>query len=319
MQTEINPVKLRIERDLRDWTQQGLAQRAGLSLRQIAALEQKRPDDGGHPVRQSTLVKLTEALNVDPSALTHESGASTAMRRQALHIPMPAHVQLQFDLIKERYGISMLNLVEAAPMLLMLAARMSLSWRRERLAEALAHLNGVTASMGYVLTEAQRKMLALIEAGLAAEAEAIEQGALFTPSDFSAQLFESNRFLDWVDATADDPDDIELIGLRKVSMAPEGLSVPRNVCRKTLYDIAGYPGEPGASRAIYALVSGEVRLHDIPEDLRDAEKRPERIAWLGEQVDGPEDEEWCIDTYPGLHPNTARYSTRDHRTDVTDK
>ncbi|TGP86395.1 XRE family transcriptional regulator [Mesorhizobium sp. M2D.F.Ca.ET.223.01.1.1] len=309
----IDPTKLRTQRKLRDWTQQDLAQRAGLSLRQIAALEQDRVDSEGHPVRQSTVVKLTGALTVDPSALIQEGEGWTISRRQALHIPMPSHVQLRYDLIQERYRVSMLDLVEAAPMLFMLAARSSLSWRRDKLEEARSHLAGLRASMGYVLTDAQTTMLASIEEGIATEAKAIENGTLFTPSEFSAQLFESNRFLDWVDATASEPDDIELIALRKVSSAPEGLHLPHNVCRKTLYDIAGHPGEPGASRAIYALASGEVRLHDIPEDLRGAEKRKERIAWLGEQVDGPEDEEWCADTYPGLHPNTARYSTRYER------
>lgn len=319
MQPQINPLKLRIERDLRDWTQQELAQRAGLSLRQIAALEQKRADDGGHPVRKGTLVKLANALNLHPSALSHDSGAWTILRTQALHIPVPAHVQLRYDLIKERYGVSMLDLIEAAPLLFMLAARSSLSWRREKLAEAVSHLDGLRASMGYVLTDAQTAMLASIEEGIAAEAQAIEKEKLFTPSELSSPSFESNRFLDWVDATALDPDDIELIALRKVPLAPEGLRLPHNVCRKTLYDIAGHPGEPGASRAIYALASGEVRLHDIPEDLREAAKRKERIAWLGEQVDGPEDEEWCADTYPGLHPNTAHYSTRGHTTEEIQK
>ncbi|PBC01463.1 helix-turn-helix transcriptional regulator [Mesorhizobium sp. WSM3860] len=310
MQTRIDPTKLRVERELRGWTQQELAQRSGLSLRQIAALERKQSDDGGHPVRQNTFVKLTEGMNVDPSALRHESGTLGALRNQALHLSIPAHIRLQYDLIEERYGVSMRDLIDAAPMLFVLAARMSLSWRRERVAEAAAHLDGARGSMGYVLTEAQREMLSSIEEGIGAEAEAIQNDALFTPSQLSSGLFESNRFLDWVDAIADDPDDIELIGLRKVSLTPPGLQVPHNVCRKALYDVAGHPGEPGANQAIYALVSGEVRLHDIPQELRAEDQRAERIAWIGEQVDGPEDEEWCIDTYPGLHPNTAKYSTR---------
>lgn len=313
MQNRIDPNKLRTERELRSWTQQQLADRAEISLRQIASLEKRKPDGTGHPARESTLNKLVGALGVSSEAIVLSGGEGWTGITQTVPFPVSSIDQLKFDLIEKRYGVSMVELFHNGPMLFVLAAKMSLGWRQHQQVQAQSHLEGLETAMGYTLTYDQRSIIASLKDGLANEAKAIERGEVFTRSQ--DEIGGSNRFLDWVDAVSGDRGELELIGLRKVDIGGVGLHVPHNVCQKTLYDIAGGLDEDGSNRAIYALAMGEVRLRDIPKELQGAEKRAERIAWLGDHVDGPEEEDWCIDTYPGLHPETAHYSTRFGRND----
>lgn len=313
MQNKVSPNKLRTERELRSWTQQQLADKAEISLRQIASLEKRKPDGSGHPVRESTLTKLVDALSVSVEAIVLCEGEGWSGTTQTVPFPISSFDQLQFDLIAERYGVSMFELIDSAPMLFVLAAKMSFDWRRKHQAQAQDHLEGLKAGMGYTLTTDQHDMIKSLKDGIANEASAIERGEVFTRSE--DEIAGSNRFLDWVDAVSGDRGDLELIGLRKVDIGGDRMRVPHNVCQETLYDLAGGPDEDGSNRAIYALAMGEVRLHDIPKELHGDEKRAERIAWLGDHVDGPEEEDWCIDTYPGLHPETAHYSTRFSRND----
>lgn len=308
MQNEIDANKLRAEREIRSWTQQQLAEKAGISLRQIASLEKRTSDDAGQPVRESTLAKLATALSVDPSDIIYDSARPQSGATHTVKLPISASEQLKFDLIKERYGLSMMDLIRSAPMLFVLAANSSFSWRKQEHIQARTHLDGLKSAMGYILTAEQREMIASLEAKLADEAAEIALGEVFTTSE--DEFGSSSRFLDWVDAVSGDRNDLELIGLRKVDIGASGTSVPYNVCHGTLYGIAGGPGTPGANRAIHALNNGAVRLDEIPQELRSDDKLAERISWLGEHIDEPDGSDWCIDTYPGMHPDTQHYSTR---------
>ena len=308
----IIPSRLRDERIQRGWTQKELASKAGLSLRVVVALEKEREDGLGHPLRWSTLEKLRDALNVPEARLTEDSGLSASRMGKDLkvEIRMSHHERLRFDLLEAETGVTMHDLISSAPLLFKLAERISLAWRRDELDRARAHLAGLREASGYILNEKQKAVLEDIEQEFVAEAASIEAGELFKPSDrFENTGVNSNRFLDWVDVIADDPEDIELIGLRKVILAPTDLHVPHNVCRKTLHQIAGRPDEDGAEQAIYALATGAVRLKDIPSDLRTEDRRADRIAWLGSHADAPE-EGWCIDTFPSLQAETRYASTR---------
>ena len=313
MTLEIDGNKLRAEREIRALTQQQLAEKAGISLRQIAALEKRTSDDAGQPVRQSTLEKLATALGVGEDDITYDENRPRTGTSRTVKLHVSASDQLRFDLIKERYGLSMMDLVRSAPMLFVLAANASLSWRRQQQNEGKVHLDRLKAAMGHTLTDEQRAMIAALEDALAEEAGEIAKGKVFTPSQ--DDIGSSSRFLDWVDAVSGETAELELIGLRKVDVGANGISVPYNVCRGTLYDLAGGPGDPGADRAVHALINGAVRLDDIPQDLRGEEKLADRIAWLGQHIDPPEGSDWCIDTYPGMHPDTKHYATHFGRTD----
>ena len=313
MPTLLDPTKLHTQRIFRGWTQQQLADIAGLSLRQIVTLESDLEEGSpGRPIRTGTLEKLIKALRVKENDLLADErdGPMGVPGRKVAASRIYLGASLDHDLIQHRYGISAADIVYAAPMLFMVAVRASLAWRQEAVTASRTHLEAFRSSMGYALSEEGREMLERVEADLLREAEAVARGEPFTPSDDETGRKTSSRFMDWVDAMSEDPDDVELVAIRKSAGGPTDISVPYNVCRGTLFEIAGRPGEAGAEAAIYALVDGKVRIPDIPADLMAPEKRKERIAWLGEGVELPEDEFWAIEACPTLYESTSYWATR---------
>ena len=314
MPTLLDPFKLHTQRVYKGWTQQDLSRASGLSLRQIVTLESDLGEgETGRPVRPSTLKKLCDAMSLreaDLTARTDDGRSPTSGRRNVGSIPVYGY--LSYDLLQHRYGVSASEVVAVAPMLFMLAAKASLAWRREAVETSRTSLEGLKAASGYTLSNETKEALSRAGQEFEAEALAIERGDLFTPSSDEIGEGSSSRFLDWVDAMAEEPDDLELVMLRKAEGGPLTLSVPYNVCRGTLFEIAGRPGEAGAEAAIYALVSGKVRIPDIPADLMAPEKREERIAWLRQDVEVPDPEEdgWAIEACPSLYESLSWLATR---------
>ena len=314
MPTLLDPFQLHTQRVYKGWTQQDLSRASGLSLRQIVTLESDLGEgETGRPVRSSTLEKLCDALGLREAELTarkDEARSPTSGRRNVGSIPVYGY--LSYDLLQHRYGVSMKDLVAVAPMLFMLAAKTSLAWRREAVETSRTHLEELKAASGYTLSNEIKAALSQAEQELEAEALAIERGELFTPSSDEMGEGLSSRFLDWVDAMAEEPDDLELVMLRKADGGPLTLYVHHNVCRGTLFEIAGRPGEAGAEAAIYALVSGKVRIPDIPTELMTSEKRKDRIAWLGRDIEVPDPEKdgWAIEACPSLYESLAWLATR---------
>jgi transcriptional regulator with XRE-family HTH domain len=139
----INGETLKAWRKRRGLSQQALADRAKLSKRHINRIEAGQADH--RQVRGSTVERLARALKVEAEALglpidddNDPHGLLGGIGYRAINLPLGPETHLNFDLIKLHYGVSMEELVEAAPWMFALLAESSLAERRRRIAEARA-------------------------------------------------------------------------------------------------------------------------------------------------------------------------------------
>lgn len=145
----INPKRLRDLRERKKLSRRKLADRSGVSERQIVRIE---ASDTDMTVRPNTIMKLAAALGVnaemlvdDPTDLDPEP-VPTSQDVQ-LSIKISSQVRLAYDLVKHRYGTSQKDIINLAPLLFVLLAEGSLAWRRQWLEEAketLGHLKQLT-------------------------------------------------------------------------------------------------------------------------------------------------------------------------------
>ena len=142
---EIGAQNLKALRTSKGWSRNQLADRSGVSERQLARIEST-----GGAVRMTTRKKIAEALGVDREKL---SGANSVPRNPekledvGLRVRVSPQLQLAYDLVSFRYGPTRREIVELAPLLFVLLAEGSLAWRLER-AEKVDALIGRLQDLG---------------------------------------------------------------------------------------------------------------------------------------------------------------------------
>ena len=304
----VDPDRLRELRKQRKLSRTQLAERAKVSVRQLARLEH---DPGSSATaREKTINQLAKALKVEPGVLTGylpmpETGHLHTESDEQVQVgaQVDPHIHLFYALIKRRYGVNFTTLVNVAPLMFVLLAEGSLLWRREKLKEIAAaadHLHSL--GFGHLTPEEAEKFddpatdpasghmsfafaARLAQKGAADEEESIKKGDLFG-SDVGREAFDhgynrstNNPFADYLRALGRDinnPDVIEVDeGFLGYMTAPD--FPPHSICRGDLDWITG-----GSDDALHALIEGFVRLRDIPGELWDGECTDQRVAWLEE-------------------------------------
>ena len=298
---QIDPETLKKLRKTKGFSQQTLADASGVAKKTIARIETGK----GEP-RGATVQELAKALRVKPKVLAQKS-ESDAVRDEELRkhgfrqIKLYLHSEtvLAYDLVKDRYGVDMRSIVDAAPMLFTLLAEMSLADRRRRLKEA----ETAWGAFEQAVPEYIRKGW-WWETGSSAsswfhdgeqESESIAKGDLFGRLIEEGQLFKhyGNPFSDFLIQLAKGlgPDN-DAIDHEEICFDPDSvLGIPFESLFKAFREsLTG-----GASRADYALSHGSVRIGQIPQQLRGEDEEDEhvvseRVKWLEAQVP---DDDWA--------------------------
>ena len=136
----IHPKRLRDLRTRKKFSRRKLAKKSGVSEKQIGRVETSETDV---PVRMNTMIKLASALGVDAEMLLDDPSTLDPLpvppsQDVQLSIKISSQVRLAYDLVKHRYGPSQKDIINLAPLLFVLLAEGSLSWRRQWLEEAKA-------------------------------------------------------------------------------------------------------------------------------------------------------------------------------------
>lgn len=209
---------------------------------------------------------------------------------------------LAYDLVLDRYGIDMWDVIDAAPLLFTLLAEMSLADRRRRLEEM------AVAWTAYQTTVPEHINFAAVGdcyEGLQAEDDSIVERDLFgfriLRENESWSMYVDNRDYD----EDRNPFSDFLITLAK-ELGPDNDAIDYHGIKSALGDGGGMTGwelfptylkhlTGGSLRANYALSRGYVRLGQIPKHLRGEDEdndqvTVERTEWLESHVP---DEDWA--------------------------
>ena len=171
----IHPKRLRDLRRRKKLSRRKLAEKSGVSERQIGRVEASSADV---PVRVNTMIKLASALGVDAEMLVDDPTTLDPLpvslsQDVQLSIKISSQVRLAYDLVKHRYGPSQKDIIKLAPLLYVLLAEGSLAWRREWLEEAKAAMERLEQ-----LTDEREQLLiedSQMDESIEAERESIER------------------------------------------------------------------------------------------------------------------------------------------------
>ena len=286
----INPQNLRRLREAQGLSRRQLAEKSGVSQKQIQRLEDR--SQASKNVRIVNLRCLADALGVTAEKLVREPqvpGFKVTRIRNSL---FPG-VLLAYELIEKRYGVTVGQVVNMAPLFFVLLAEGSLAWRQAQLNELRQAIESVE------MLGDNRKRCAwhvrYADDGTGYEQDHIDKGDLFSdpyPNDYDFDPqddWDGSPFADYLRALAEEIGKPELVELNDYgSERVGGLDgLPAySVCSG---DLDRYVSS--GSHAAQALHASDARLSDIPEPLMAEEAFDEREAWLEGQL-SPESKEW---------------------------
>lgn len=277
----LNSETLRRLRRRFGFSQQDLADRAKVSKRTIARLE---AGEAQAENRSRTIHNLARALKVEADVLSAPlsdddiNDASDEMQRVMTFVAPGA--MLDYQMVEDRYGVSIDGLVSAAPWMFAFLAEMSLHDRREKLGAARSHLAQLRDVMASHLGQAPEPFTE-VQARLDAE-----EASLAGDDVFGRMLPEIGE---WPEVE-DHPFAAFLASQAAKSGSPvvDPVELETQLCEPLplwsvhsawLNDLSG--GDPVAA---YAVRRGLVRVSDIPEELRGDARAAERVAFLQRDV-----------------------------------
>ena len=285
---KINPERLQELRKRKPLTRQRLSDLAGIHVRTIQRLE--NDPDRCQKTREDTLNRLAEALEVEPGVLTGElplpefdKAPVVNSERVQIGAQIAPKVRLAYDLIKRRYGVSVTDIINMAPLFFALLAEDSLARRREKVKEACEALERLEQVDGFWRGSLVSSQV-VMEGGFEREEHSIYKADIF-----GEHLFDNIFVDDYFDPTKDNPfasylrklaDDLSngsVVNVKRGDLIL-GLSwnfPDYNICSEELDRIAN--GSPHARRA---LEIGYARLSEIPEELMAEDAGEKRAEWL---------------------------------------
>lgn len=149
-----DPSLLKRLRSERRYSRERLSELSGISLRQIARLEQ--PSSRETTPRQRTLARLEEALNLHAGTLMgdREPPAPISQKPDGGKVRISADLPMQyrsaFDLVYRKYDITQEELLFLAPLLFTLAAEASLDWRKRKAKAAVKALETLEENIDHL-------------------------------------------------------------------------------------------------------------------------------------------------------------------------
>ncbi len=287
MRKSISPDILRQLRDEEEMSLDELAIKAKVDKGTIHRIEQGKQ----RQQRQSTVDKLSRALNVDASVLLGKTARPaskaehniTAFGKQQLNVRINSAARNALALVARRYKVSVPHLVESAPLLFLLAAERCLQQRRERLNQLETTIDEIGTShvnFPHVPQSAFYRMFDAVEY----EDESIRKRDLFGEVVNEAPIhdgneiyeeYEQNPFALFVKEEAEKVSpDIKVSGWSSYS-GPD-----YEICSDEALAIVG-----GDKDAADAILRGAAPLNELPKELRasDADLNM-RAEWAKEKA-----------------------------------
>lgn len=279
---KINPDRLRALRQQKDLTRPQLEKLSGITVRTIQRLEQEPHQS--QKTREDTLNRLAKALSVEPGVLTGELPLPEFDKAPVFD--QAPKVQLAYDLIKRRYGVSRTDIINIAPLFFVILAEGSLAWRREKLDEVNEAFSSLSQIDGFWyggLSGVQSYMYDL-PGGVTVEKDSVDKGDLFGEDLYNVvsggTLFDpstENPFTHYLRKLADE------LAIRSVVDVDGGvLNIASDfkfphyeICSEELNHITN-----GSEYAKRTLETGCARIAEIPEELMAEDAGEERAKWL---------------------------------------
>ena len=284
-----------------------LAKKSNVSERQIRRLENPRPENRNGRTYAHTLDRLAKALRVEPGVLTGElplpDSGRAATTPDAIRTQIGAQIapkaRLAYDLARRRYGVSVTEIINMAPLFFVLLAEGSLAWRREKLDEAGEAIRRLEQINDKAWCPMFQGATIVAEDPDSWERESIAKADIFgeQPTDSAGllpDLFEGNPFASYLRQLASALKPADGPGVVGVDGGDHDFGFSRfpdyDVCQDELDRITN-----DSSKARAALEFGFVRLSDILEDLMVEDAGEERAKWLEDQIPNHYmDEEWDV-------------------------
>ncbi len=273
---KVIPLVLKTLRTRRGLTQEDLADRAKLDKQTVCRLETDKGKESS--TRPHTIDGLAQALRTDPDILTGkrplpdaENGDSSPMELSKLNFGVSTQARNAMYLVSERYNVKYSDVVELAPFLFCWAAEASLRQRKERLASAEAALSALRdsdSSMEHLepfdFSELQEK--------IDAEKESIEYHDIWgkgtelaVDGDYPFDTPFAKFLANLTNEIGDDATFQEYCWLDYPFY---------RVCAQEAVRLVG-----GDNELAEAILEGKIALHQMPKELREFDKRKERVEW----------------------------------------
>ena len=289
---KIDPDRLSTLRTEKGLTRPQLADRSGITVRTIQRLE-KEPQLS-QKSREDTLNRLAKALSVEPGVLTKKlpfpkSDKTSADNPDRVQIgaQIAPKTRLAYDLIKRRYGVSVTEIINMAPLFFALLAEGSLTRRREKLKEVSEAFNHCEQTVDWEIGPIFGSTFVVAEMAFATIAESIDKTDLFgkyLDDEFMGMSFDSSTENPFVNYLRKLTDELAIPGV--VDVDGGDLNIASNfkfpyydICNDELDHIAN-----GSLDAKRALETGCARLSEIPEELMAEDTGKERAKWLEERL-----------------------------------
>lgn len=280
---QMNPIALRELRNLKGLSHKALAEKARVAKSTIIGLE--KPSETMHSVQDRTYDALRHALGATDAQMqgVDPPRESLPLKFVPLKGTITTVAQMNYDLIREEYGVSTDQLLQIAPLMFAILVEDSFAWRKEQLElrKQIQELRKLTRDSQYDPEPDLHDDL--IDEDFLAEEAAIAAREVFTrPKE--AELpdgygHKSDRFTDFVSAKVKSSGGHIRADLSFDYLDGRDIRDPdtKYIAAAELLD-AKTPADNPEAAAFGRLLfmSGLIRLHDVRND-RTPEQREE---WL---------------------------------------
>ena len=294
---KIDSDRLRTLRKRKKLSRPDLERASGINMRTIQRLENE--PDKSKSTREDTVMRLADALDVEPGVLTGElplpepdQGHTSEPDPVRIGAQIPPKVRLAYDLIKRRYGVNATDIITMAPLFFALLAEGSLAWRRKKSTEASEARTQLEQVDGFWRKGLGTGLYDFIDEGIGQEDESILKADLF-----GERLLEDTGSpvdgFPFFDPSVENPFATYLRKLGTDLGIPEIVDVDRGdlsfgspvefpnygICNDEIERITN-----GSVDAKKALETGFARLPEIPEELMAEDKDAVRQQWLEDRL-----------------------------------
>ena len=288
---KIVPETLKQMRNGKGFSQQGLADKAGIAQKTVARIEVGK----GGETRGNTVTRIANVLRIKPETLGREP-ESEAAKEAGLQkfgsgafnrrLSLDGETLISYDLVKEHYGVDMRKIINAAPMLFTVLAELSLTARRRRAEEAEEAIDA--------FNRVRPEHISGRAWGGYHENTSIMERDLFARSidwmEVDGSYYEEDRnpFSDFLKQLAKElsPEN-DAIDPEEIHFDPDPFFMHVPLFETYRKSLTG-----GSRRADYALSRGYARIGGIPKELlgEDEDVTSKRMKWLESKVS---DADWA--------------------------
>lgn len=288
----ISPQNLKVLRERKGWSQEKLASKSSLTARRISSLEKE--DANQISVQQKTFKGLCKALDVRPEVLSGEAQLPSLSKPHEVLMHIHPQTRLNLDLLNKRYGLTIDDVINVAPLLLAKEADSALSRQEQELKkdiELYQHETyekplgaGLDMSVKFRLEEfGGIPHETVVEEYFEAREAAISKRDIFETEAMAFYEEEwdcPNPFANYLneECVKHRISEIHTNPNSTFSYFPSYRIPQYSICSDELELITC-----GSNEARWALMQGMATIAEIPDDLWEPRNSGKRVVWLEEK------------------------------------